>query len=221
MKFKNDAEMFDMMKKQLYSAVIADSLDKLGYRDHVMDARIRPIYSHAIVVGRAMTVVSIDVYNIPGDPYRLEIESIDSLKPNDVVVASTGRSTRTCYWGELLSTAAKARGARGAVIDGYTRDVRKIAEMDFPVFASGTKPVDSLGRGLVISYNVPISCGDVLVQPADVVFGDIDGVVVIPRDVEEKTIALALEKVTGEDVTRKELQKGAYLRDVFAKYGVM
>ena len=137
------------------------------------------------------------------------------------MVASTGRSTRTCFWGELLSTAARARGAYGAVIDGYTRDVRMIAEMQFPVFSNGMKPVDSNGRGLVMDYNIPVSCGDVVVKPGDIVFGDFDGVVVIPSDVEREVLERAVQKVEGENITRDELREGAYLRDVYAKYGVL
>lgn len=221
MKLSSDSEMFKMMREKLYSPVISDVLDRIGFRNRAMEAEIRPLFPDAVLVGRALTVLSVDVYHEPKDPYLLEIESVDSLKPNDVLVASTNKSRRTCFWGELLSTAAKARGASGAVIDGYTRDVKRIIEMKFPVFAKGVKPVNSYGRSLVINYNVPVECGGVLVDPGEIVFGDIDGVVVIPREVETQVIETALEKVSGEDKTREELKTGAYLRDVFAKYHVL
>ena len=219
--YGSDLEMFDMMQEKLYSAVLCDALDQVGLRNQSMRADINPVWTGAVVVGRALTALSADTYEIVDNPYELEIESVDSLKPENVLVASTGKSTRTCFWGELLSTAARARGARGALIDGYTRDVDKIAEMRFPVFATGTIPVDSNGRGIVIDYNCPINCGDVVVQPGDIVFGDIDGVVVIPSDVEKDVIAKAIDKVEGENMTREELEKGAYLKDVYEKYGVL
>jgi len=221
MRSSSDSEMFKMMREKLYSSVISDVLDRMGFKDQAMEAEVRPLFPEAVAVGRALTVLSVDVYHEPKEPYLLEIESVDSLKPNDVLVASTNKSKRTCFWGELLSTAAKARGASGAVIDGYTRDVKRIVEMGFPVFARGVKPVNSYGRSLVINYNVPVECGGVLVGPGEIVFGDIDGVVVIPRAVESQVIEKALEKVKGEDKTREELKKGAYLRDVYEKYHVL
>jgi 4-hydroxy-4-methyl-2-oxoglutarate aldolase len=136
-------------------------------------------------------------------------------------VASTHRSTRTCLWGELLSTASVARGATGAVIDGYTRDVRQIRDMQFPVFSTGMYPVDSAGRSMVIDYDCPVSCGNVIVHPGDIVFGDVDGVVVIPAQAAQEVIRRALEKVEGENITRDELRKGATLREVYDKYGVL
>ena len=219
--YGNDLEMFGMMREKLYAAVLSDALDQVGLRHQAMRADIRPVWPGAIVVGRALTALSVDVYETVANPYEKEIEVIDSLKPENVLVASTGGSTRTCFWGELLSTAATARGAQGAVIDGYTRDVAQIVKMEFPVFATGIKPVDSNGRGIVMDYNCPICCGDVVVNAGDIVFGDIDGIVAIPADVADDVIAKALDKVEGENKTREELQKGAYLKDVYEKYGVL
>jgi 4-hydroxy-4-methyl-2-oxoglutarate aldolase len=138
-----------------------------------------------------------------------------------VVVASTQRSTRTCLWGELLSTASVARGANGAVIDGYTRDVRQIERMQFPVFSTGMYPVDSAGRSEVVDYNCSVECGDVTVAPGDIIFGDYDGVVVIPAQAIQEVVQRALDKVEGENRTREELRKGATLREVYDKYGVL
>jgi 4-hydroxy-4-methyl-2-oxoglutarate aldolase len=136
-------------------------------------------------------------------------------------VVSTAESKRNAPWGELLSTAARARGARGAVIDGLVRDVKKIEALGFPVFAAGIKPVDSKGRGIVVDYNRPVLCGGVQVSPLDLVFADYDGVIVIPAEVVPDAVSLATEKVTSENRTRAELLRGAYLRDVYAKYGVL
>ena len=217
----NDTELFDMMEKQLYVAVISDALDAAGYREQALRHTIRPLYPEAIVVGRAMPVLCVEVYEIPDAPYQQEIAAVDSLKQNDVLVCSTNQSTRICFWGELLSTAARVRGARGAVIEGFIRDARQIMAMQFPVFMTGLSPVDANGRGDVLAYNVPIECGGVTVNPGDIVFGDIDGIVVIPQAVETEVIAAALEKVSGENRTRDALRDGATLREVYDKYGIL
>jgi regulator of RNase E activity RraA len=162
-----------------------------------------------------------DVHHETPDPYAKEIEAVDSILPGEVVVVATGRSTRNAPWGELLSTAAMARGARGAVVDGLIRDVKKIETMGFPIFAAGIKPVDSRGRGLVMEYNVAVECGGVLVTPRDLVFADYDGIVVVPAARVQDVIRLANEKVSRENHTRAELKEGAYLRDVYKKYGVL
>jgi len=216
-----DTELFDFMQRDLYVSVVSDVLDSLGYRAQAMDATIRPIYKDAIVVGRAHTALSTDVYEMPSDAYSAEIAAIDSLKPNDVLVAATNRSTRTCFWGELLSTTARARGARGAIIDGHVRDVRRIEQMQFPVFATGLRPVDSAGRGLVVVHGTPVVCGGVIVHPGDIVFGDSDGLVVIPQAVEREAIERAKAKVAGEDRARQDLERGDLLRDVYDRYGIL
>lgn len=218
---RHDRELFDVIQRELYVSVVSDILDSLGYREQAMDATIRPIYPEAIVVGRAHTVLSTDVYELPADPYSAEIAAIDSLQPNDVLVAATNHSTRTCFWGELLSTTARARGARGAIIDGHVRDVRRIERMRFPVFATGFRPIDSAGRGLVVAHGTPVLCGGVLVHPGDIVFGDSDGLVVIPQAVEQAVVERAKEKATGENRAREDLERGDLLRDVYDRYGIL
>ena len=217
----NDTELFDMMEEHLYAAVISDALDAAGFRQQAMRHTIRPLLPETVVVGRAMPVLCLDVYEIPDEPYQQEIAAVDSLTQDDVLVCSTDGSTRICFWGELLSTAARARGARGAVIEGFIRDVRKIMQMQFPIFTTGITPVDSNGRGEVVAYNVPIECGGVTVNPGDIVFGDADGVVVIPQTVETQVIEAALEKVSGENRTRDALQEGATLREVYDMFGIL
>jgi regulator of RNase E activity RraA len=221
MKFKNDKELFDTMEQKLYSSVVSDIVDQLGYRNQAMRADINPMWPGAVVAGRAHTVLSVDIYEIRENPYENEIAAVDTLKPNDVLVGGTNCSTKTALWGELLSTACRARGARGAIIDGYTRDLVRIAEMKFPVFATGTRPLDSKGRSIVLEYGHPVMCGDVLVHEGDIVLADVDGVIVIPREIEQRVIELSLEKASAEDTVREELLKGALLGDVFRKYGVL
>ena len=216
-----DLELFGHIETNLYTAVIADSLDTLGFRDQAMSPDIRPVWPGLRLAGWVRTVSCMDVYHAPAEPYAIEIEAVDSLLPGEVMVVSTIQSKRNAPWGELLSTAARARGARGAVVDGLVRDTRKIQAMNFPLFSAGMKPVDSKGRGLVIDYNRPIECGGVVVNPCDLIFADEDGVVVIPGEAVADTIRLATEKVTLENHTREELEHGAYLRDVYLKYGIL
>jgi regulator of RNase E activity RraA len=214
-------ELCEFAEKNLYTAVVSDSLDQLGIRHQAMREYLRPVHPRCTFAGWARTISCSDIYHIPENPYDTEIAAVDSLLPGEVAVVGTQKSTRNAPWGELLSTAAKARGARGAVVDGLIRDVRKIEELGFPVFAAGIKPVDSMGRGIVTAYNVPVECGEVIVQPGDFIFADYDGVVVVPSAHVQEVIALATDKVQREDGSRAELMKGAYLRDVFRKYGVL
>ncbi|MFS0722473.1 RraA family protein [Paenibacillus sp. 1P07SE] len=216
-----DQQLFDTMCESLYTAVISDTLDQLGFRNQVMREDINPIVSDWVVAGRAKTVLSVDVHYVSDDPYGKEIEAVDSVKPGEIVIGCTNESRQNGLWGELLSTASKMRGARGAIVDGLIRDTKKIVELGFPVFATGTKPVDSQGRGKVIEYDVPVLCGGVMVYPGDVIFGDRDGVVVIPSARVREVFDIALDKATRENHTRDELLEGRTLREVYDKYGVL
>jgi regulator of RNase E activity RraA len=218
---KSCSDLLDHIQNKLYTAVVSDALDELGIRNQAMREYLRPVLPDAVYAGWARTILCRDVYQASANPYDLEIEALDSILPNEVVVVATSSSIRNAPWGELLSTAAATRGARGAVVDGLIRDVRKIQALGFPVHATGIKPVDSQGRGEVVEYNVAVECGGVLVRPGDLVVADYDGVVVVPQDVVEQTIQLASGKVMRENHSRKDLKEGAYLRDVFNKYGVL
>lgn len=217
----DEGALFDALAQELYTGVISDVLDSLGYRDQAMNAGIRPAWSGAVAVGRAHTLLSSDIYHLPTDPYAMEIEAIDSVPRNGVVVAGTNQSTRTCLWGELLSTATRARGGRGAILDGHTRDVRVIEQMQFPVFSTGMRPVDSKGRGMIVAIGEPVECGGVLVKPGELVFADVDGIVVVPREVEADVIRLAREKANGENEMRTWLAEGRTLRDAFDHFGLL
>ena len=213
--------LLEDIDRYLYTAVICDVLDGLGYRDQAMRYDIRPLFPEARLVGRAHTVLSADTLVEPEKPYDLEMEAVDTLKPFDVLVTTMLGSTRSCFWGELLSTAARARGARGVVVDGFSRDCTKIIEMAFPVFLRGILPVDSKGRSDVVDLECSIECGDVLVREGDVVFADFDGVVVIPQQVAEEAVRAAKEKVLKEDDLREQLAKGMSVREGFARYGIL
>jgi regulator of RNase E activity RraA len=218
---ESDIKFFESIEKTFYTAVLADALDELGEHDRAMREHLRPLLPDKTFAGWARTILCMDTFYEQKDPYGLEIEALDSILPGEVVAVSTGESKRNAPWGELLSTAASVRGARGAVIDGLVRDVRAIQKLGFPVFTAGIKPVDSRGRGMVVDYNVPVLCGGVVVTPGDLIVADYDGVVAIPAHLVNQTLDLASDKISKENHSRKDLMEGAYLSDVYAKYGVL
>jgi 4-hydroxy-4-methyl-2-oxoglutarate aldolase len=223
--FRTDEEIFCFINESLYVAAVCDVLDSLGYRQQAMHHRLRPLLpdrKYCGFVGRARTVRWMETDHIDeDDPYGLEIEAVDSLKPGDVIVHSTDCGHTNAPWGELMSTVAKRNGAVGCVCDSQIRDCTKIIEMGFPVYYAGIRPLDSKGRGRVMAYDVPVRCGEVLVKPQSLIFADFDGIVVVPKEVEQDMLCLAREKVSKENMSRKELLAGKTLRDVYNKYGVL
>ena len=208
---------------RLYSAVLSDSLDACGERGQAFPPTVRPLDASLVMVGRARTAIYREVAHVPAghNPYKLEIELVDGLKPGEIAVLSCGGSRQIAPWGGLLSTAAKVRGAAGCVTDGFVRDIKPIRRMKFPVFHGGIAPLDSKGRGMVAEIDVPIRCGGVAVSPGDLIVGDADGVIVVPRAVEAAALDKAFAKVRGENDTREELERGAKLADVFARHGIL
>jgi len=218
----NDALIAEVRTK-LYSGVISDVLDSLGNMHHALAPRIRPLDETLVMFGRARTALYMPVYHVePGrNPYELEIALIDSLRKDDVAVMACPGENRIAPWGELLTTASRAREAAGCVTDGMVRDVRLIREMRFPVFAGAIGPLDSKGRGEVKAIDVPVECGGAAIAPGDWIFGDVDGVVVIPHALCEKTVELALKKALDENTVRAELEAGELLSIVFARHGIL
>jgi regulator of RNase E activity RraA len=208
--------------KGLYVAVVCDILDEMGYRNQAMHQRLRPLLPdirNCGFIGRAKTLKWKEVNSVDeANPYGLEIEAMDSLMEGDVVVHSTDHNGTNAPWGELMSTIAKRKGVAGCVCDSQIRDCIKIIDMGFPVYYAGIRPLDSKGRGLVIDYDVPVQCGGVLVNPGDLIFADFDGIVVIPKMLENEVIGKAKEKVLAENLSRKELLNGKTLSEVFDKY---
>jgi regulator of RNase E activity RraA len=220
---RGDDGFLKAIREKLYVAVVSDVLDSLGHFNQAMSAGIRPLDDSLVLAGYARTGLYQDIYHIAKgeNPYELEIALIDDLATDDVAVFACGASGRIAPWGELLSTASRARGAAGCVTDGLTRDIRAIREMKFPVFHGGIGPLDSKGRGKASQIDVPVVCAGVRIEPGDIVFGDADGVVVIPAAIEDQVLAEAFEKVSGEDKTRQDLARGVKLREVFERYGVL
>jgi 4-hydroxy-4-methyl-2-oxoglutarate aldolase len=220
---RGDPDYLPAIRRQLYTAVLSDVLDEIGHREQAMAPAIRPLDEAVVLAGYARTGLYREVHHVdPADnPYLLEIALIDDLAADDVPIFGCGGSIRIAPWGELLTTAARARGAVGCITDGFVRDIRAIRALGFPVFHGGIAPLDSKGRGAVAAIDVPIRCGGVAIMPGDLVVGDADGVVVVPRAVEARAIARAFDKITSENLTRDELAAGAKLADVYARHGVL
>jgi regulator of RNase E activity RraA len=218
-------EILQAAGQNLYVAAVCDVLDSMGCRNQAMHPRLRPLLpdrNRCGFVGRARTLrwMETDYVEEP-DPYGLEIEAMDSLGPGDVIVHSTDRSGLSTPWGELMTGVAIRKKAVGCVCDSNIRDCCRIIDMGFPVFYSGIYPVDSRGRAVVKAFDVPVRCGDVLVYPGDVIFADYDGIVVIPKDVEQEVFALARAKVNAENGMRSALNQGLTLRQAYEKFGIL
>jgi len=212
----------EFIRAHLYVAAVCDILDDLGFRKQAMHQRLRPLLPdmrNCGFIGRAKTILWEETDRVDEDnPYGLEIEAIDSLKAGEVVVHSTDHNGTNAPWGELMSTISKYKGVSGCVCDSQVRDCIKIIEMNFPVYCAGIRPLDSKGRGVVVDYDVPVMCGDVMVNPGDLVYADFDGIVVIPANIEKEVVQRAKEKVNAENLSRRELLEGKSLMEVYNKY---
>ena len=210
--------------RALSAAILSDVMDSLGLRDQAMKPFMRPLDDASLLVGRARTGLYMPTYALreAENPYEVEIALVDDLQPGEVVVlACNGPSERIAPWGELLSTASVARKAAGCVTDGLVRDVRQIRAMGFAVFTGGIGPLDTKGRARMVDRDVRVECAGVQIDPGDIVFGDVDGVVVIPQAQERQVLSKALEKVTGENHTRDALRTGEPLASVFKRFGIL
>ncbi len=212
---------FDDLSERLYTAVVSDILDSMGFRDQSPNIELDSTTGNSILMGYAKTLRWADCLDTEEETYAPMIAAVDSVKPGEVVVSTATGSNRSALWGELLSTATRMRGGRGAIVDGAVRDIAQMRSMDFPCFARHRTPKDSAGRQMVEAYDVPIEIGGVTVNPGDLVMIDSDGMVVIPSSRAEEVIEKSLEKVEKEDTTRDELLKGRLLREVYDQYGVL
>ena len=226
--WKDDNELFAVMKKELYSAVIGDILDKMNYRHQFLPQRIQPMREEMVVAGRAMPVLEADAFEELSDGqnpfmkknFGLMLEALDDLKENEVYICS-GSSPSYALVGELMCTRMKILKAAGAVVNGFHRDTRGILELNFPCFSYGRYAQDQGPRGKVIDYRVPIEMDGVRINPGDIIFGDLDGVLVIPKEVETEVIQKAYEKATGEKMVAEAIRGGMSTVESFAKHGIM
>lgn len=227
--WNNDQELYDIARQELFTCVVGDVLDKLGRFHQFLPPQIQPLRPDMVVISRALPVLSVDVFvekmegtanPLMAKPFGLMLEALDDLKPGEIYI-NTGSSPRNALWGELMSTRAIKLAAAGAILDGYTRDTHGVLALNFPTFSYGRYGQDSAPRYKVIDYRVPIEIGKVRVNPGDIVFGDIDGVLVIPKELEEKVFTLALEKARGEKLVRKATEGGMSACAVFEQFGIM
>ena len=227
--WKNDDELFRIIKEELFSAVVGDVMDKQGYLRQFLPPQIQPLNDDMFLVGRAMPVLEADTFGeqVPGTAnelmnksFGLMLEALDDLKKNEVYIC-TGASPRYALWGELMSTRAVKLGAAGAVVDGYARDTKAILEMKFPTFCYGRYAQDQGPRGKVIDFRLPIEIQGVVIRPGDIVIGDIDGVCIVPQKDEVEIISLAIEKARGEKLVKKAIESGMSASEAFKKFGIM
>ena len=211
----------DLAVSRLYAAVVSDILDDLGHRDHVLDPAIRPLSRGEVIAGPANPFLVTEVDRIPAEPYTGEIAALDDIRPGEVILVAAGGSARAACWGELFSVAARARGARGTLIDGYCRDARRIVAFGYPVWSRGMLPLDCKGRTAVTAWRQPAVIGGLPVQPGDLVVADDDGAVVIPAELTEETIRRAQAKASKEHGLRDALEAGSTLRAAYDRFGVL
>jgi regulator of RNase E activity RraA len=227
--WKDDEEFFNIVRKELFTAVVGDVMDKMGLFHQFLSPAIKPIREEMVVIGRTMTVLQMDCFeetrpdnpNIAlQQPFGLMFQALDDLKPNEVYVSSGGQVPQAS-WGELLSTRALKLGAVGTVTTGYHRDTRGILELDFPTFSIGAYAADRGSRGKIIDYRCRLDIDGVIVNDGDIIFGDVDGVCVIPKEAEVEAFTLALDKARGEKLVREAIENGMSATDAYAKFGIM
>ncbi|MCB1486691.1 MAG: RraA family protein [Bauldia sp.] len=215
--------ILETCRTELYSAVVSDTLDSLGYRNQAVAPTIQPLYQDMTLVGFARVGIYMPIYHDDENVnvYEHEIRLVDDLKPGEVPVLSCNGNLRIAPWGELLSTRAKFLGAAGCITDGCVRDVAMIRDLDFPVFAGGRSPVDTKFRGKMMWMDVPATIGGVEINSGDLVIADLDGIVFVPGDRIEEVVEKSLTKVRAETTVREELRGGATLVEVFERHGIL
>lgn len=226
---QDDTALFERAKQELFSAVIGDVMDIMGYTKQFLPPRVQPLRDDMVVMGRAMPVLEAD--DVGGEssgrksetvsrPFGLMLRALDDLQTGEVYIC-TGSSPSYALWGELMSTAARNRGAVGAVVNGFSRDTKGILKLGFPTFSYGRYAQDQRPRGKVIDFRCPIEIEGVRVEPGDIVFGDLDGVCVIPRAIEKEVLEGAFEKASGEKTVFEAISGGMLAQDAWDKYGIM
>lgn len=227
--WKDDEELFTIAKTELFVALVGDILDKMGFQHQFLNPHIKPLHTNFIVIGRAMPVLEADVFNeetnachnpLMQKPFGLMFEALDSLKANEVYICS-GASPRYALWGGLMSTRAMKLKAAGAVVDGWSRDTNEILDLNFPTFSKGGYAQDQGPRGKVIDYATPIEFDGVRIKMGDLVYGDRDGVLVVPKEAVDEAFIGAIEKARGEQLVKKALQEGMSTVEAFEKFGIM
>lgn len=220
LEWKSDDELIALAKEVLYTPVVGDILDELGFYHQFLSQEIKPILPEFKLLGRAMPALLIDVFGKQEEPFGYLTQSLDQLEKNEVYIA-TGGTHRCAYWGEILTASARRRGAIGAVVDGYHRDTPKVLEQNWPVFSMGAFAQDSSVRTKVVDYRCNIEIQNILVRPGDWVFADLDGVLIIPKEVEAEVFTKALAKARQENVVRAAIDGGMSATQAYKQYGIL
>ena len=229
LQWTSDDELFERCRKELFSAVLGDVMDIMGYTHQFLPPQIQPLRDDMVIAGRAMPVLEADddggegpgrANEMLNQPFGLMLRALDELQKNEVYVC-TGSSPDYALWGELMSTCAMNRGAVGAVVDGYSRDTRGILNLNFPTFSHGRYAQDQRPRGKVIDLRCTIKMGAVQIAPGDIVFGDLDGVCVIPKAIEKEVIEAAWEKAHGEKQVFEAIKGGMGAQASWDRFGIM
>ena len=215
-----DSELFNVVLTHLFTPVLGDILDREGRWHQFLPQPIKPVAPSHRLVGRAFPVRIADVTGPQTKPFGRLTEALDAIQPGEVYLA-TGGSMNCAAWGEILTATARTRGGAGAVIDGFHRDTPRVIEQNWPVFSRGSFAQDAGVRSSVLDFRCTVEIGGVLVEPGDLIFADIDGVLVIPRSIEQRVIQQALEKVAGEKIVRNEIESGSTSTAVFDRYGIL
>lgn len=230
--WSSDGELFSIAKEELFTAVVGDIMDKMGYYHQFLPPNIRPLDDNMVLIGRAMTVLEADCFQelnpnhieesngVMNKPFGLMLEALDDIKKDEVYIC-TGSSPHYALWGEIMSTRVKYLGSTGAVVNGYSRDTKGILELGFPCFSYGPYAQDQAPRGRVIDFRCPIEIEGVRINDGDIIFGDIDGVCIIPGEIEDDVFNGALKKARGEKITQDAIGKGMSAVEAWKKYGIM
>lgn len=227
--WNDDKELYSIARAELFTALVGDTLDKLGYLRQFLPQGIKPLRSDMVVIGRAMPVLEADVFDESAGaatdaamqrPFGLMFDALDDLKAGEVYICAGG-SPNYALWGGLMSTRAIQLRAAGAVVDGFTRDTPEILRLGFATFGLGSYAQDQGPRGKVVDFRTTIEIGGVRVRPGDIVYGDLDGVVVVPREVEREVFDGAISKARGEKTVQKALEDGMSSAEAFRKFGIM
>lgn len=227
--WKKDKELYTLAKQELFTALVGDVMDKMGYLNQFLPPEIKPLSFDMVVIGRAMPVLETDVFGeivkgtknpVMEKPFGIMFEALDDLKEDEIYIC-TGSSFRYALWGGLMSIRAINLKAAGAIVNGYSRDTQEILRLGFPTFSIGTYAQDQGPRGKVVDFRIRIEWGGVRINPGDIIFGDRDGVIIVPREIEKEVFTSALEKARGEKLVLNALQDGMSTVEAFNKYGIM
>ncbi len=215
---KYDAEF---LKKNLYTGVICDVMDGMGYRNQSLKSGMNPLKDETVLFGPAFTSIGTQVFSMPDDPLTAQCKVVDQLQPGEVYVLAMRGEMNCAVFGELFATAVLQRKGVGVLLDAMARDLRALKAMDFPLFYRGALPTTSKGRCEINECKTPVLIDGVLIRPGDMIFGDIDGVCVIPQEIADEVFEAAIETIEKENTVRASLLRGVSLEEVYKEVGAI